>query len=72
LGKLIGRRTRLPINTAKEGQRFERGRIYIAPPGYHLLIERGIMRLESGPRRVGRGLVSMGYFGQQRWRMVGA
>jgi two-component system chemotaxis response regulator CheB len=35
---------------AADGSPIERGRIYIAPPNHHLLIEAGHMHLSSGPR----------------------
>jgi two-component system, chemotaxis family, protein-glutamate methylesterase/glutaminase len=40
----------LPATFAEDGKRFERGHIYIAPPGRHLLVEGEQIRLGSGPR----------------------
>ena len=34
---------------ALDGAQFEHGRVYVAPSGSHLLIERGLMRLEQSP-----------------------
>jgi two-component system chemotaxis response regulator CheB len=35
---------------AEDAERFLPGRIYIAPPDFHLLIEQRVMRLSKGPR----------------------
>jgi chemotaxis response regulator CheB len=40
----------LPFQWAVEGERFSHGRVYVAPPDRHLLIERGRTRLEHGPK----------------------
>jgi two-component system chemotaxis response regulator CheB len=41
----------LPAANAKDWEGIERGRIYVAPPDYHLLIERsGYTRITKGPR----------------------
>src|SRR3954470_5342375 len=40
----------LPVTTASDGDRIQRGHIYVAPPDYHLLIEHGHVRLNHGPR----------------------
>ena len=52
LGELIGKSTRLPVSAAEDGEHFQHSRIYIAPAGRHLLIERGVVRLESGPKEI--------------------
>lgn len=39
----------LPAEHPKNGQRFERGHIYVAPPDAHLLLERERMLLSAGP-----------------------
>jgi two-component system chemotaxis response regulator CheB len=43
-------RSRLKVSHAVDGSPIERGRVYIAPPNHHLLIEAGHMHLSSGPR----------------------
>jgi len=48
----LGRRTELTLESAVDGQPFERGHAYLAPAGQHLLVERGLVRLEGGPREV--------------------
>ena len=34
----------------EDGDRIEKGRIYVAPPDFHLLVERGRVRLARGPK----------------------
>lgn len=40
----------LPVAHPRDGDPIEHGRIYVAPPDYHLLIERDRIRLVRGPR----------------------
>jgi two-component system chemotaxis response regulator CheB len=40
----------LPAITAKDGERILPGRVYVAPPDHHLMIEPGRMRLTRGPK----------------------
>lgn len=40
----------LPAQHAKEGEPIELGRIYVAPPDFHLLVERGRLKLSRGPK----------------------
>lgn len=40
----------LPAVMATQGEVIRRGRIYVAPPDYHLIIEAGYMRLWRGPK----------------------
>jgi two-component system chemotaxis response regulator CheB len=40
----------LPTVMAEEGQRLERGRIYVAPPDRHLLVEHDHLHVRRGPR----------------------
>jgi len=41
LAHLLGTRTRLPVEDADDKQPIQPGRVYLAPPDYHLLIQRG-------------------------------
>src|SRR5262245_14554067 len=41
---------RLPATFAQDGEKIERGHIYIAPPERHLLVDGEELRLGSGPR----------------------
>jgi len=40
----------LAASFAKDGEKLEKGRIYIGPPGRHLLVESDQLRLGAGPR----------------------
>ena len=50
LPESLARAGPLPAEHPVDGQRFERGHIYVAPPGAHLLLERERMRLSAGPQ----------------------
>jgi chemotaxis response regulator CheB len=47
---VLGRVCPLPVLAAAEAQLFQTGRVYLAPPGHHLIIENGVTRLEPSPR----------------------
>ena len=53
LPAILTRAGRLPAEHAGDGDPIEHGRIYVAPPDYHLLLEGDFMRLERGPRENG-------------------
>jgi two-component system, chemotaxis family, protein-glutamate methylesterase/glutaminase len=38
MAEILGKRTRLPVSEAREGDRLQPGRAYIAPPNRHLLV----------------------------------
>ena len=40
----------LPAALAVDGEPIAMGRIFVAPPDHHLLIERGIVRVTKGPK----------------------
>ena len=50
LPALLNQSGRLPAKFASDGERFERGRIYVAPVDRHLLVEDGLMVVRRGPR----------------------
>jgi two-component system chemotaxis response regulator CheB len=50
LASILTKSGPLPAAYVKDGQAIEPGRIYIAPPDYHLLLEKGKMRLSRGPK----------------------
>jgi two-component system chemotaxis response regulator CheB len=50
LDAILNRASVLPAITAASGMRLEGGRIYVAPPDHHLLIEPGVLRLSKGPK----------------------
>jgi two-component system, chemotaxis family, protein-glutamate methylesterase/glutaminase len=53
LDTILGRSGWLPATMAVDGERFERGHIYVAPPDQHLLLWDGQIRLTLGPRENG-------------------
>lgn len=50
LGRILDAAGPLPAVEAEEGMRFERGRIYVAPPDRHLLVARDHLHVRRGPR----------------------
>lgn len=50
LPQTLARTGPLPAEHPSDQQTFERGHIYVAPPGAHLLLERDRMLLSAGPR----------------------
>src|SRR5205085_12019028 len=51
LPAILKRRSRLDVTHGQDGQKYESGSIYIAPPDHHLLVQRnGTVRLVRGPR----------------------
>jgi two-component system chemotaxis response regulator CheB len=50
LANILGRQTALPVSAAEDGQQIQRGHIYVARPGIHLMVEGRRMRLVDGPR----------------------
>ena len=50
LAQVLARTSRLPVSEAGDGDELEPGRVYVAPAGYHLLVEPGRLRLSvDGP-----------------------
>ena len=47
---LLSRSGPLPAAHAETGDRLQPGRIYVAPPGCHLLLSDGVAELSNGPR----------------------
>ncbi|RZI78137.1 MAG: chemotaxis protein CheB [Variovorax sp.] len=50
LPELLAERGRLPAAHAVDGERLEPGRIYVAPPDQHMLVQDGHVRLTRGPK----------------------
>ena len=50
LAHVLARSGPLPVQQAASGEAFEPGRIYVAVPGYHLLLHGGHILLRQGPR----------------------
>ena len=53
LPDILSRAGRLPACHPQDGAKIQNGSIYVAPPGYHLLITPGQIRLSSGARENG-------------------
>ena len=49
LASLLRRGSRLLVADAEDKDRLEPGRVYVAPPDYHLLVERGSLALSVEP-----------------------
>src|SRR5437899_5638159 len=50
LPELLSRAGSLPARHAVDGEKIEHGRVYVAPPDFHLLLEPNRVRLEHGPK----------------------
>lgn len=50
LPEILARASGLPAAHARDGETISRGRIYIAPPDHHLLVQDGRIELSRGPR----------------------
>jgi two-component system chemotaxis response regulator CheB len=50
LPSILARAGTLPAAHATAGERLRPGRIYVAPPGWHLLVPSGLTELSNGPR----------------------
>jgi len=53
LPRILGSAGALPAKHAKGGERAEYGHLYVAPPGRHLLVHDGTLRLSAGPKEGG-------------------
>ncbi len=50
LAGILERAGPLPAVAAEDGERLRPGRIYVAPPDHHLLVEPGVVRATRGPK----------------------
>lgn len=50
LPRILGRAGPLDAAHARDGERIENGRVYVAPPGLHLLVEEEYARVARGPK----------------------
>jgi two-component system chemotaxis response regulator CheB len=50
LDQILGRASAIPVENARSGGLLRPGRVYVAPPDHHLLVEPGRLRLTRGPR----------------------
>ena len=53
LPAILERAGDLPADHAVDGAEIDRGRIYVAPPDHHLLVQPGFMRVNRGPKENG-------------------
>lgn len=50
LPEILASRGALPVAHARDGEPLESGRIYVAPPDHHMLVENDRIRLTRGPK----------------------
>lgn len=50
LPSILDRISPLEVSQARDGEKIQRGCIYVAPPDYHLLVERDFVRVIRGPK----------------------
>jgi two-component system, chemotaxis family, protein-glutamate methylesterase/glutaminase len=50
LPQILARYGPLPASQPRDGEPIHHGRIYVAPPDFHLMVERGRVRVVRGPR----------------------
>jgi two-component system, chemotaxis family, protein-glutamate methylesterase/glutaminase len=50
LGSILNRCGAMPVVEAREAEKIERGRAYVAPSDRHLLLNNGQISLSRGPR----------------------
>lgn len=50
LADIFGANSPIPVSTAVDGERLQRGRAYVAPADHHLLVVDDVVRLGRGPR----------------------
>ena len=53
LARILDRRTRLRADHPYDGESVEDGRIYVAVPDHHLILDRGVVRVTNGPKENG-------------------
>src|SRR5688572_16318502 len=53
LPSILNRAGKLPAVHVKNGDSIEPGRIYVAPPDFHLIVKRDYVQLTRGPRENG-------------------
>src|SRR5262245_43099198 len=53
LPQILQRTAVIPVNFASDGERIERGHVYVAPPDHHLVLTDGTISVSRGPRENG-------------------
>jgi two-component system, chemotaxis family, protein-glutamate methylesterase/glutaminase len=51
LAQILDREGRLPVVSARHGDRLQPGQVYVGPPGHHVELEGETLRLSAGPRQ---------------------
>jgi two-component system, chemotaxis family, protein-glutamate methylesterase/glutaminase len=50
LARVLSRASKLPVVHPADGTLIERGRVYVAPPNFHMIVEGNLLRVIQGPR----------------------
>lgn len=50
LAEILAREAKLPVGRAVDGEPIRPGRVYVAPPDHHLLVDDGVVRVSRGPK----------------------
>lgn len=50
LADVLARNASMPAAFARDKLKIENGHIYVAPPGFHLMLRKGLIRVTRGPR----------------------
>jgi two-component system, chemotaxis family, protein-glutamate methylesterase/glutaminase len=50
LPEILERACQLPVSHPRDGDVFKRGQVYVAPPGFHMIVEDSFLRVLQGPR----------------------
>jgi two-component system, chemotaxis family, protein-glutamate methylesterase/glutaminase len=50
LPQILQRRSNMHVSHPCDRDPIQRGRVYIAPPGFHMIVEQGFLRVLQGPR----------------------
>jgi two-component system, chemotaxis family, protein-glutamate methylesterase/glutaminase len=50
LPHILQRKSNIPVSHPRDRDLIQRGRVYIAPPGFHMIVEKGFLRVLQGPR----------------------
>jgi two-component system chemotaxis response regulator CheB len=53
LAAILDRAGPMPVTAGQDGEKFERGHVYVCPPDYHMLVADGHVKLTRGPRENG-------------------
>ncbi len=70
LPKILADVGSLRASHASDGEPIQKGRIYVAPPDYHLLVNQGSMRVVHGVKKIDFDPRSIRYFVQRLVLMV--